>query len=118
MPLLLGLAVLFLLLALSFQHLRVFDAVDHLAVRFGPLPLLGTRIRYDEITSVERGRTSLLDGWGIHWVPGRGWTYNIRGWDCVVVQLGKKTIRIGTDDVENLLAFLQAKLKPRVLEIG
>lgn len=117
-PLLLGVAALMFVLAMSCHHLRVFDAADHLAVRFGPLPLMGTRVRYDAITSAEPGHTIWLDGWGIHYVPWRGWTYNIWGRDCVVVGLGKKTIRIGTDDVDNLLAFLQTKLKPRVLEIG
>ena len=48
------------------------------------------------MTAVEAGRSSLIDGWGIHWIPGRGWTYNLWGFGCVVIQQGKKTTRVGT----------------------
>jgi len=99
----------FLALGFCFRELTVRDEGDYLRVRYGPLPLLGTRIRYDEITSVEPARTSWLDGWGIHWIPGRGWTYNLWGFDCVRLTVGGKTISVGTDDVENLARFLRDK---------
>jgi len=99
----------FLALGFCFRELTVRDAGDHLRVRYGPLPLFGTRIRYDEITAVEPARTSWLDGWGIHWLPGRGWTYNIWGFDCVRLTVGGKTISVGTDDVDNLARFLREK---------
>ncbi len=99
--------------AFSFHHLTVEDEGDRLAVRFGPLPLFGKRIAYARIQAVEAGRTSVLDGWGIHYVPGRGWTYNIWGFSCVKLTLDGKTLRIGSDDVENLLAFLQSKIDDR-----
>jgi hypothetical protein len=105
-----GVAGLFVLLGAAFQHLRIYDAGDRLALRFGPLPLLRGAIPYDSITAVEAGRSSLIDGWGIHFVPGRGWTYNLWGFPCVVVQQGKKTVRVGTDDVTGLLAFLRARI--------
>src|SRR5437588_8160466 len=72
-----GVAVLFFILALAFARLRIYDGGDRLEMRFGPLPLLRGAIRYDAITSVEAGRSSLIDGWGIHWIPGRGLTYNL-----------------------------------------
>ena len=46
----------------------------------------------------------------IHCIPGRGWTYNLWGFDCVVVRQGNKTTRVGTDDVAGLLAFLRTKV--------
>jgi hypothetical protein len=104
-----GMAVLFFLLGLAFMHLHVYDGGDRLEMRFGPLPLLHGSIRYDAITGVEPGRTSVIDGWGIHWVPGRGWTYNLWGFGCVAVQQGNRTTRVGTDDVEGLAAFLRTK---------
>lgn len=106
---LVGTGATLLLAGLCFRELTVRDAGDHLRVRFGPLPLLGTRIRYDEITAVEPARTSWIDGWGIHWMPGRGWTYNLWGFDCVRLKVGGRTISIGTDDVENLVRFLREK---------
>ncbi len=102
------------LVTLSFVYMTVADEGDRLAIRFGPLPLLSwliPHIRYDEITAVEADRTSVLDGWGIHWIPGRGTTINIWGFDCVRLDVGRRTYRIGTDDVANLVAFLQGRVK-------
>ncbi len=98
-----------LLLAFCFASLTISDEVDRLSIRFGPLPLFRKSIPYTEITGVEPGRTSFIDGWGIHYVPGRGWTYNLWGFDCAVIHRGTKVIRVGTDDPEDLVAFLQQK---------
>ncbi|MFW5692869.1 MAG: hypothetical protein ACOCWL_01500 [Thermoguttaceae bacterium] len=103
-----GLAVL--VLARAFKELTVADEGDQLAVRFGPLPLFQKRIRYDDIRIVERGRTSLLDGWGIHWNPSNGWVWNIWGRDCIVLRLERGILRIGTDDREGLADLLKRKL--------
>ncbi|MBL7133630.1 MAG: hypothetical protein ISS78_05985 [Phycisphaerae bacterium] len=100
------------LLALCFQTLTVRDEGEHLGVRFGPLAVFRTDVPYAEITAVETARSSIIDGWGIHWMPGRGWTYNLWGFDCVRITLGRKTIRIGTDDPEGLAGFLKIKIAP------
>ncbi len=86
------------------------DEGEYLALRFGPLPFLRKRIRYADITGVEIGRTSILDGWGIHFMPGRGWTYNVWGFACVKLTLARKIIRVGTDDAEGLAKFLREKI--------
>jgi len=44
-------------------------------------------IRYDDIISAEIGRTTILDGWGIHMSLRGGWVWNLWGRDCVVLQL-------------------------------
>ncbi|WP_347243957.1 hypothetical protein [Thermogutta sp.] len=82
-------------------------------VQFGPIPLLRKRIPYEAITRVEKGRTSWLDGWGIHYRLGWGWTYNVWGFDCVRVFCGKKVYNLGTDDPDGLLAFLQSQIASR-----
>lgn len=103
------------LVAYSMHHLRVYDAGDALAVRFGPVPLFRKRVLYDRIAAVERDRSSVIDGWGIHWVPFRGWTYNLWGFDCVRLTLTNgRTVRIGTDDPEGLAQFLQEKCRTPV----
>ncbi|MCA8951936.1 MAG: hypothetical protein KDE27_20675 [Planctomycetes bacterium] len=101
-----ALAVVFALVAASFATLTVRDAGDHLEVRFGPLPVFGTRIAYDTIERVEPTRSRFLDGWGIHWVPGRGWTFNLWGMECVEVTANGRRVRIGTDDRAGLATFL------------
>lgn len=102
-------AALFALLALSFHHLRIEDRGESLSVRFGPLPIFGTSIPYSTITHVEPARSSFIDGLGIHYVPARGWTFNLWGADCVLIKTPRRTIRLGTDDIAGLAAFLRAK---------
>ncbi len=102
--------LLVLVVAVSFHHLTVEDRGDGLAVRFGPFPLFRRTVRYSDIKAVDVGRTLLLDGWGIHYSLQGGWVWNLWGRECVVVRFRDgRTLRIGTDDAENLAAFLQAK---------
>jgi hypothetical protein len=102
-------AGVFAFCGLLFGSLTIRDEGGWLALRFGPLPLLRKKIRYADITSVELGQTSIIDGWGIHYMFGRGWTYNIWGFGCVKLTLGRKIIRVGTDDADNLAKFLEKK---------
>ena len=100
---------LMFVLAASFHHLSVVDEGDVLAIRFGPVPLFRKTVRYAKIFRVEVGRTLLLDGWGIHMSIRGGWVWNLWGRDCVVIYLRKGVLRIGSDDAENLAAFLRKK---------
>ena len=97
-------------LAFCFRSLTVEDEGDVLRARFGPIPLFRKSIAYADMTRVEATRSRVLDGWGIHYVPGRGWTYNLWGFDCVEIHTGGSITRVGTDDAKNLEAFLAAKL--------
>jgi hypothetical protein len=112
LPVILAVAgVLLLMLGACFQHLTVSDAGDRLAVRFGPIPLFGMSVRYEDIEKVEVGRTTLLSSWGIHMSPRGGWVWNIWGWDCVVIHRKDGAVRrVGTDDAENLARFVSAKM--------
>jgi len=103
-------AILMLVLGGSFHHLTVADEIDQLAIQFGPLPLFRKTICYEEIVEVEIGRTTVLDGWGIHWSLGGGWVWNIWGRDCVVLHLKQGKFKIGTDDAENLAAFVAGRI--------
>ncbi len=107
---LLVIAATFALCGLMFGFLTIRDEAQWLSLRFGLLPVFRKRIRYADITAVEIGRTSLLDGWGIHYFPGRGWTYNIFGGDCVKLTLGRKIIRVGTDDTDELAKVIREKI--------
>ena len=102
--------LLMLVLAASFHHLTVEDQIDRLSIRFGPIPLFRRTIRYDDIISAEIGRTTILDGWGIHMSLRGGWVWNLWGRDCVVLQLRKGILRVGTADAENLADFLNQKI--------
>ena len=105
--------LLMLVLAASIHHLTVEDRGDVLAIRFGPVPLLRRTVRHADIGSVEVGRTLLLDAWGIHMSIRGGWVWNLWGRTCVVVHFKHGgTLRIGTDDAENLAAFLRGRVNP------
>lgn len=99
-----------LLLTPSFAWLTVSDEGNRLAVSFGPIPLFRRRIWYDDILSVETGKTTFLDGWGIHLSLRGGWVWNIWGFDCVVLRLRRGILRVGTDDPDGLAAFLKARV--------
>ncbi|QDU57053.1 hypothetical protein Pan181_32670 [Aeoliella mucimassa] len=110
---LLGSGLITGVLGFSFGRLTVRDEGSRLAIEFGPLPLFRKTVEYHEITDVCVARSSWIDGWGIHWMPGRGTTYNLWGFDCVELQLGNQQLRVGTDEAENLAEFLRQRLKPR-----
>ncbi len=102
-PIMLGIPALF-------SSLQVKDEDDHLLVRFGPIPLIKRRIRYADMIAAEPAKSHFLDGWGIHYGPGRGWIWNLWGFDCVSVQFAKREFRIGTDDPQGLATFLTARI--------
>lgn len=102
--------LLMLVLAASFHHLTVEDEVDRLSIGFGPIQLFRRAIRYEDIVNVDVGRTTILDGWGIHMSLQGGWVWNIWGRDCVVLRLRKGILRVGTDDARQLAEFLNARL--------
>jgi hypothetical protein len=106
---LVAIAAVFALCGLVFGSMTIRDEGDCLALRFGPLPLLSKKIRYADITGVEIGRTTILDGWGTHFMPGRCWTYNVWGFACVKLTLGRKIVRVGSDDAEGLAKVIREK---------
>jgi hypothetical protein len=98
------------LVALCFGYLTVTGDRDGLTIRYGPLPVIHTFIPYSKISAVEPGRSAFIDGLGVHWIPWRGWTYNLWGADCVELSHDGQIIRVGSDDVPNLVSFLRLKI--------
>ncbi len=102
--------LLVVVVGLAFHHLTVEDEGDRLAIRFGPLPFMETSVLYTDIQQVEVGRTTFLDGWGIHRRPRHGWLWNLWGRDCVVIHRPQGVLRVGSDESENLAGFLKGKI--------
>ncbi|TWU17336.1 hypothetical protein Pla52o_53420 [Novipirellula galeiformis] len=103
---------LVLVVAASFHHLVVQDEGERISIHFGPIPLFRRDVRYEDIRNVEVGRTTFLDGWGIHVnLPGT-WVWNLWGRDCVVLRLRKGVLKIGTDDPQSLADFLNDRRRP------
>lgn len=99
-------------IAFAFASLRISDTDRSLRVQFGPLPLAGTEIQYDEILGVEKEKSTFLDGWGLKRVRG-GWLWNVWGYDCIKVVTEKKTVRIGTQRPDELMKFLLLKTEKK-----
>jgi hypothetical protein len=107
-----SLAALFLALSFMFSHLTVRDESEKLVIEFGPLHLFRKRVAYADINEVLTMQSGIIDGWGIHYMPGRGWIWNISGFDCVMLKLkDNRQLRIGTDDPAGLCAFLRTKIQ-------
>ena len=98
-----------LFLLLTMTTLTIEDEEDTLWVHFGPLPLFSTWIRFNEIQTFQATRSRIIDGWGIHYIPGRGWTWSLWGFECVEIQRHKSPIRIGTNDSANLADYLKTR---------
>ena len=43
-------------------------------------------------------------------MPGHGWTYNFWGFGCVKLTLGRKIVRVGTDDADELAKVIREKI--------
>ncbi|RKY19959.1 MAG: hypothetical protein DRQ55_09235 [Planctomycetota bacterium] len=112
-PMLMAFSGVLIVLSLCFQQLRVRDVGDRLEVRFGPVPLLRRSVRYADITRATPSRSSLLDGWLVHWAPGGGWIWNIWGRDVVELTLTDGRLRVGTNDQDGLLEHLQQRIGSR-----
>ncbi len=100
----------------GFHYLAVVGESDGLSIRFGPLPLFRRKVMYADIHRAETGRTTLLDGWGIHYSSRNGWLWNIWGRECVALYLQNGVLRVGSDDAERLADHIRPRLSPSALE--
>jgi len=110
---LLGVGMLLAALTPCFATLTVRDDGDALRIEFGPWRLFRKRLRYVDVRTAAPGRSAVIDGWGVHWIIGRGWTWNIHGFEAVELTLqGGGRLRIGTDDSARLAAFFATRITP------
>ncbi len=64
-----------------------------------------------EIVAVEPARTSLWEGYGIHWTLRHGWLWNAAGRDAVLIRKRDGgTITLGSDDAPALYAAISSRL--------
>ena len=100
-------ALVLLLLAWLFGSLTVSVDDETIVASFGP----GWPRKTVPLTLV-RGARPVRNrwwyGWGIRYTP-HGWLYNVSGLDAVELEmLGGRTLRIGTDEPERLVAAIEA----------
>jgi len=85
-----------------FSTLTVTVDRERVKISFG-VGLIRKTIPKQEILSCKSIRTQWWCGWGIHGCPGKGWLYNVSGFDAVEVTM-KNGMRyfIGTDEPDKL----------------
>lgn len=85
--------------------------VDATAVRFWfGLGLMRKTIQLREIAHCAPVRIP-FPSWGIRYLIGRGWLYNVSGWEAVEIRLHSgRTVLIGTDEPEVLCQAIQRQL--------
>lgn len=104
--LLFALAILFVL-GILFYSLTVEISGGVLECRFGP-GLIRKRFALRDVLDARPVRNRWYYGWGIRWIPPRGWMFNISGFDAVELSLASgKYFRIGTDQPEELAAAIR-----------
>ena len=101
-------ALIVLAAALALFYSLTVEIKDHtLICRFG-VGLIRKRIPLSEIRQVRAVRNPWYSGWGIRWLPGQCWLWNVSGFRAVelVLKNGKR-FRIGTDEPESLVHAIE-----------
>jgi hypothetical protein len=101
-PIQLIVIVIFVTLLVLFYSLTVEIKNNTLFCQFG-IGLIRRKIPLSMIQEVKEVRNPWYSGWGIHWLPGQYWLWNVSGFRAVeLVFKDGKRFRIGTDEPELL----------------
>jgi hypothetical protein len=106
--------ILIISLAL-FYSLSISVNADRLVCRFG-LGLIRRELLLSDIREAKEVKNPWYVGWGIRWMPGRYWLWNVSGFLAVELTLRDgATFRIGTDEPDALVRAIEAakSLPPR-----
>jgi len=100
------LTILIAALAL-FYSLTVEINNNTLICRFG-IGLIQKKIPLSEIHQARTVQNPWYAGWGIHWIPGRYWLWNVTGLRGVELILKEgKRFRLGTNEPESLVQAIE-----------
>jgi len=98
---LVGIAAVMAVAVALFWSMTVQVTGEALEFWFGP-GVIRRRVPLADIVTAEEVRTTIWQGWGIHWTT-RGWLYNVSGFDAVRGHLKTgKAILVGTDEPQAL----------------
>jgi len=99
--------VIFVIMLALFYSLTVEIKNKTLTCQFG-LGFIRKKIPLPTVQEVREVRNPWYAGWGIHWVPGKYWLWNVSGFRAVeLVFKDGKRFRIGTDEPESLIRAIE-----------
>lgn len=108
-----GVSLFQLVLLLMLGRLTIELDETQIRWRFGVFGWPRWQIDLADIVDVRPVRTRFIDGWGIRRTR-EGWLYNASGFDAVRLQLRDgRVVRLGSDEPQRLLAFIEARLPGR-----
>jgi hypothetical protein len=103
-----------LFMTAAWNHsLTIADDGDRLKVRGGPIPwplLRPLFIEYRAIKTVKVVRLTGMEGYGFDVFSLNDQLVTLWGRDCVEIRGEQARVRLGTDDAENLAAFLKTRI--------
>ncbi len=113
-PFMLILILIFFIAALVlFYALTVEIKNSIISCRFG-IGLIRKSISLSEIQTVRAVQNPWYAGWGIRWIPGQYWLWNVSGFEAVELTMKDgKRFRIGTDEPEALVRAIESNKKMR-----
>jgi hypothetical protein len=101
-------AVLLVLVLLQFSSLTVEVRDGGISCRFGP-GLIRKWIPLSDIDALRSVTNPWIAGWGIRWLPGHYWLWNVSGLHAVELQLRDGSrFRIGTDEPDILVDAIKS----------
>ncbi len=108
--------VLFIVLAMLAISLALFYSLnveisDNVLVCCFGIGLIRRQILLSDIQQVRAVKNPWFGGWGIRWMPGQYWLWNVSGLHAVELLLKNGSrFRIGTDEPEALIRAIEANI--------
>jgi len=107
-----GIIVLHGVLLIAFGRLKIAIGQGALQWSFGWLGLPRWQVTIADIRGADLTTSRWTEGWGIRFTR-EGMLYNASGNQCVRLTLKNgRSLRLGTDDPERLMAFITARMTP------
>ncbi|MFZ5518965.1 MAG: hypothetical protein ACOY90_20200 [Candidatus Zhuqueibacterota bacterium] len=102
--------IAFLVAMALFYDLKVKISHNTILCSFG-IGLIQRRIPISEIAEAKTVQNPWYAGWGIRWLPGQYWMWNVSGLQAVeLIFKDGRRFRIGTDEPEKLASAIQMNL--------
>ncbi len=105
--------IFFIAALVLFYALTVEIQNNIITCSFG-IGLIRKSISLSEIQTVRAVQNPWYAGWGIRWIPGQYWLWNVSGFEAVELSMKDgKRFRIGTDEPDALVLAIESNKKMR-----